>query len=74
MTITQHAHIYSFHTSNFNFGEICFLFFINTAHNTDIADDSNEEVCIESSGFWVPCPDNKYKGSFIAVTGVSGLI
>ncbi len=22
MTITQHAHIYSFHTSNFNLGEI----------------------------------------------------
>ncbi len=31
MTITQHAHIYSFHTSNFNFGEFCFNFFINSA-------------------------------------------
>jgi hypothetical protein len=32
MTITQHAHIYSVHTSSFNFGEIFFLiFFINTA-------------------------------------------
>ena len=31
MTITQHANIYSFHTSNFNFGEIFFLIFINTA-------------------------------------------
>ena len=29
MTITQHAHIYSFHTSNFNFGEIFFLFFLS---------------------------------------------
>jgi hypothetical protein len=27
MTITQHAHINSFHTSNFNFGEFCFVFF-----------------------------------------------
>ena len=27
MTITQHAHIYSFHTSNFIFGQIIFLKF-----------------------------------------------
>ena len=27
MTITQHANIYSFRTSNFNFGEIFFLIF-----------------------------------------------
>ena len=29
MTITQHAHIYSFHTSKFNFGEIFFLIFLS---------------------------------------------
>ena len=43
-------------------------------NNNDIIDDSNEEACIESSGFCVPCPDNKYKGSFIAVIGGGGLI
>jgi hypothetical protein len=31
MTITQHAHIYSFHSSNFNFGDFFLFFFINTA-------------------------------------------
>jgi hypothetical protein len=31
MTITQHAHIYSFHTLNFNFGDFFLFFFINTA-------------------------------------------
>ena len=29
MTITQHAHIYSFRTSNFNVGEIFFLNFLS---------------------------------------------
>ena len=29
MTITQHAHIYRFHTSKFNFGEIFFLKFLS---------------------------------------------
>ena len=29
MIITQHAHIYSFHTSKFNFGEIFFLMFLS---------------------------------------------
>jgi hypothetical protein len=29
MTITQHAHIYSFHTSNFIFGQIIFLKFLS---------------------------------------------
>jgi hypothetical protein len=29
MTITQHAHIYSFHTSNFTFGQIIFLKFLS---------------------------------------------
>ena len=29
MIITQHAHIYSFHTSKFNFGEIFFLIFLS---------------------------------------------
>jgi hypothetical protein len=29
MTITQHAHFYSFHASNFNFGEIFFLKFLS---------------------------------------------
>jgi hypothetical protein len=43
-------------------------------NNNDIIDDSNEEVCIESSGFCMPHPDNKYKGSFIAVIGGDGLI
>jgi hypothetical protein len=38
-------------------------------NNNNIVVDSNEEVCIESSGFCVPHPDNKYKGSFIAVIG-----
>ncbi len=39
-----------------------------------IDDDSNEEACIESSGFCMPRPDNKYKGSFIAVIGGGALI
>jgi hypothetical protein len=43
-------------------------------NDNNIVDDSNEEVCIESSGFCVPHPDNKYKGSFIAVIGTGGLI
>ena len=29
MIITQHAHIYSFHTSKFNFGEIFFVIFLS---------------------------------------------
>ena len=29
MIITQHAHIYSFHTSKFNFGEIFFKIFLS---------------------------------------------
>ncbi len=43
-------------------------------NDKDIVDDSNEEVCIESSGFCMTCPANKYKGSFIAVIGGGGLI
>jgi hypothetical protein len=43
-------------------------------NDNNIVDDSNEEACIESSGFCVPRPDNKYKGSFIAVIGGGGLI
>ncbi len=43
-------------------------------NNNDIVDDSNEEACIESSGFCMPRPDNKYKGSFVAVIGGGGLI
>jgi hypothetical protein len=43
-------------------------------NDNNIVEDSNEEVCIERSGFCVPCPDNKYKGSFIAVIGGGGLI
>jgi hypothetical protein len=43
-------------------------------NDNDIVDNSNEEVCIESSGFCVPCPNNKYKGTFIAVIGGGGLI
>ena len=31
MTITQHDHIYSFHTSSFNFGDFVSIFFINKA-------------------------------------------
>ncbi len=42
--------------------------------DNNIVVDSNEEACIESSGFCVPCPDNIYKGSFIAVIGGGGLI
>jgi hypothetical protein len=33
-------------------------------NDNNIVDDSKEEACIESSGFCVPHPDNKYKGSF----------
>jgi hypothetical protein len=29
MIVTQHAHIYSFHTSKFNFGETFFLIFLS---------------------------------------------
>jgi hypothetical protein len=29
MIVTQHAHIYSFHTSKFNFGEIFFPIFLS---------------------------------------------
>ena len=29
MIVTQHAHIYSFHSSKFNFGEIFFLIFLS---------------------------------------------
>ena len=29
MTIIEHAHIYRFHTSNFNFGEIFFQIFLS---------------------------------------------
>jgi hypothetical protein len=43
-------------------------------NDNDIVDDSNEEVCLEKIGFCVPCPDNKYKASFIAVIGGGGLI
>ncbi len=43
-------------------------------NDNNIVDDSNEEACIESSGFCVPCPGIKYKGSFIAVIGGGGLI
>ncbi len=43
-------------------------------NDNNIIVDSNEEACIESSGFCVPRPDKKYKGSFIAVIGGGGLI
>ncbi len=43
-------------------------------NDTNIIDDSNEEVCIEISGFCMSHPDSKYKGSFIAVIGGGGLI
>jgi hypothetical protein len=43
-------------------------------NDNNIIDDSNEEAGIESSGFYVPRPDNKYKGSFIAVIRGGGLI
>jgi hypothetical protein len=43
-------------------------------NDNNIIDDNNEEACIESSGFYMPCPENKYKGSFIAVIGGGGLI
>ncbi len=42
-------------------------------NDNNIVDDSNEEACIESSGFCMPRPDIKYKGSFITVKG-DGLI
>jgi hypothetical protein len=43
MTITQEAHMYSFHTSKCNFGEIFFLFFFNTALNARISVAANVE-------------------------------
>jgi hypothetical protein len=43
-------------------------------NNNNIIDDSNEEACIESSGFCVPCPNIKHKGSFITVKGRGGFI
>jgi hypothetical protein len=43
-------------------------------NNNNIVDDSNEETCIEGSGFCVAHPDIKYKGSFITVKGGGGLI
>ncbi len=43
-------------------------------NNNDIVDDSNEEACIERSGFCVPRPDNTDKSSFIAVLGGGSLI
>ncbi len=43
-------------------------------NDNNIVVDSNEEACIERCGFCVPRPDNKYKGSFIAVIGGGGLI
>jgi hypothetical protein len=43
-------------------------------NGNNILDDRNEVACIESSGFCVPHPDIKYKGSFITVKGGGGLI
>jgi hypothetical protein len=43
-------------------------------NDNNIVDDSNEEVCIESSGFCLPHHDIKYKGGFITVKGGGGLI
>jgi hypothetical protein len=36
MTNIQHAHIYSFHTSNLNVGDFFSNFFINTAPNGSV--------------------------------------
>ncbi len=43
-------------------------------NDNNVVDDSNEEVCIESSCFCVPHPDIKYKSSVITVKGGDGLI
>jgi len=42
---------------------------INDNNINIIHDDSNEEACIESSGFCVPRPDINYKGSSIEGCG-----
>ena len=49
------------------------LWVITINDNNIIHDDSNEEACIESSGFCVPRPDINYKGSFIGGCGLSTL-
>jgi hypothetical protein len=48
MTITQHAHIYSFHTSNFNFGEISILIFYQYS---PYLEDFNFFVDLDLDGF-----------------------
>ena len=53
------------------------LWVVTINDNNIIHNDSNEEECIESSGFCMPRPDIKYKGSFIGGGGgfiYSGLL
>ena len=52
------------------------LWVVTINDNNIIHNDSNEEECIESSGFCMPRPDIKYKGSFIGGGGFiySGLL
>ena len=42
MTLTQHAHIYRFPTSNFNFGQFFLIFFINAAPTTVASGHKNQ--------------------------------
>lgn len=52
------------------------LWVVTINDNNIIHNDSTEEECIESSGFCMPRPDIKYKGSFIGGGGFiySGLL
>jgi hypothetical protein len=47
---TQHAHIYSFHTSNFNFGDFFLFFFINSAPSEEDIDNDEEDNGADNDG------------------------
>jgi hypothetical protein len=47
VTLTQHAHIYRFPTSNFNFGHFVLIFFINAAPNHGMSLEDAQTKCID---------------------------
>jgi hypothetical protein len=57
VTLTQHAHIYRFPTSNFNFGQFFLIFFIHAAPTTVASGHKNQlqpdaRLCETSTRPW----------------------
>ncbi len=62
MSITQHTHIYSFHTSLFNFGVFFLKLFINTAPNSRMfLQGKKHHVAVTRNNGWHDWPLSKSK-------------